>query len=268
MTSAVLILWALFALACALAALLLFPALRPQLRAALRRCRPRWPGLTARPRLAGLALPAWAWGVMALLILTPPLLLSLSGWRQSLGLTDLQGAADARLAALLQGEQLVPPPPLPPALFEAAEREGLRPRLSSADRRWELLDEEFRGRLLRVFKRMRDEHGYEMVLLEGYRSPQRQAMLQALGPHITHAGAFQSYHQAGLAADSAFVRDGRIVISERDAWASRGYDLYGAEAERLGLRWGGRWTLRDLGHVELPRAGAREAAAAAAGMTR
>jgi peptidoglycan L-alanyl-D-glutamate endopeptidase CwlK len=94
-----------------------------------------------------------------------------------------------------------------------------------------------------------------MVLLEGYRSPERQQMLANLGTHVTNAKAFQSYHQFGLAADSAFYRDGKLIISERDAWAMEGYRLYGEYAESVGLVWGGRWQMRDLGHVELRRTG-------------
>lgn len=102
---------------------------------------------------------------------------------------------------------------------------------------------------------MRDEHGYEMALLEGYRSPERQARLAALGSNVTQAGAYHSYHQYGLAADCAFYREGKLVISEKDPWAMRGYELYGQIAESAGLTWGGRWKMMDLGHVELRRAG-------------
>ena len=64
-----------------------------------------------------------------------------------------------------------------------------------------------------------------------------------------------SYHQYGLAADFAFVRDGKLVISERDPWAMGGYAHYGELAETVGLVWGGRWQMRDFGHVELRREG-------------
>jgi peptidoglycan LD-endopeptidase CwlK len=158
---------------------------------------------------------------------------------------------DPLVAALLQGEQLVPPPPLPPLAFATAEVELLRPMLAQADRDWQRLDHEFARRLLLVFSVMRERHGYEMALLEGYRSPERQERLAAAGSHVSNARAFQSYHQYGLAADCAFVRDGSLVISERDPWAMRGYQLYGETAESLGMVWGGRWTMMDFGHTEL-----------------
>ena len=163
------------------------------------------------------------------------------------------GEGNHHVAHLLRGEQLVPPPPLPPEAFTTAEVEVVRPMLSSADRRWDRMDEAFVQRVLMVFKVMKDRHGYDMALLEGYRSPERQNVLAAQGAHVTNAGAWQSYHQHGLAADCAFLRDGKLVISEKDPWAMRGYQLYGEVAEELGLTWGGRWRLMDFGHVEWRR---------------
>jgi peptidoglycan L-alanyl-D-glutamate endopeptidase CwlK len=96
---------------------------------------------------------------------------------------------------------------------------------------------------------MKETHGYDMALLEGYRSPERQNLLAAAGPSVTNAKAFQSYHQFGLAADCAFFRDGKLFISERDPWILRGYRLYGEVAESVGLSWGGRWARKDFGHA-------------------
>jgi peptidoglycan LD-endopeptidase CwlK len=167
---------------------------------------------------------------------------------------DTGYAVNERVAALLQGEDLVPPAPLPPAFFVTREVEDWQPLASSASRQWHLLDNDFRQRLLLSFKLLREQQGYEMVLLEGYRSPQRQAALAAMGPAVTRAGPFESYHQFGLAADCAFLRDGHIVISEKDSWAATAYQHYGRVAKSLGLVWGGDWQrLRDLGHVELQR---------------
>jgi peptidoglycan L-alanyl-D-glutamate endopeptidase CwlK len=101
---------------------------------------------------------------------------------------------------------------------------------------------------------MRGRHGYDMVLVEGYRSPQRQAALAAMGPAVTRAGPYESWHQYGLAADCAFLRGGKVVISERDPWAMRGYTAYGEVARSLGLTWGGNWrSIKDYGHVEWRR---------------
>lgn len=158
---------------------------------------------------------------------------------------------DVQVAALLQGERLVPPVALPPSVFGTAEVTLVRPTLVNASRNWGLLHPDFSQRLLLAFKIMKEKHGYEMALLEGYRSPARQDELASAGSHVTNARAFQSWHQYGLAADCAFMRDGKLVISEKDPWAMRGYQLYGEVAEQLGLTWGGRWKMMDFGHSEL-----------------
>jgi peptidoglycan L-alanyl-D-glutamate endopeptidase CwlK len=158
---------------------------------------------------------------------------------------------DTQVAALLKGEQLVPPVTLPPLAFTTQEVEQVRPMLVDASRNWGLLHPDFSQRLLLAFKIMKEKYGYQMALLEGYRSPARQDLLASMGNQVTNARAFQSWHQYGLAADCAFWRDGRLVISEKDPWAMRGYQLYGEVAESLGLAWGGRWTMMDFGHSEL-----------------
>lgn len=162
---------------------------------------------------------------------------------------------DRQINLLLQGEQLAAPPALPPEVFTTREVELVRPDIVYASRDWTLLDHDFVHRLLVVFKLMKERHGYEMVLIEGYRSPQRQEELLAQGHHVTRAGGNMSYHQYGLAADVAFFVNGRVAISERDPYIMRGYQLYGEIAEQTGLAWGGRWQMQDYGHVELRRSG-------------
>jgi len=186
------------------------------------------------------------------LVLVPPLLALLMRRPDMLpGYEPLDTVVDAQVAALLKGEQLVPPAALPPVAFSTREVELLRPMLVDASRNWGLLHPDFSQRLLLAFRIMKEKHGYEMALLEGYRSPARQDMLAKMGSAVTNARAFQSWHQYGLAADCAFWRDGKLVISEKDPWAMRGYQLYGEVAESLGLTWGGRWAMMDLGHTEL-----------------
>ncbi|HVK93262.1 MAG TPA: M15 family metallopeptidase [Noviherbaspirillum sp.] len=165
---------------------------------------------------------------------------------------ELPSATDPVITALLKGEHLVPPPALPPQVFTTREIAAERQHIASASREWQALDAEFRQRLLAVYRLMA-QHGYQMTLLEGYRSPERQTLLAKLGSHVTNARAYQSYHQYGLAADSAFYREGKVWISEKDPWAMEGYRLYGTYAESVGLTWGGRWRMMDFGHVELKR---------------
>lgn len=199
------------------------------------------------------ALSALAAGV---LLTVPPLVaLLVSGHIVLPGFDGPSREVNLQVAELLRGEQLAPPVPPPPLAFATAEVTLVRPMLGGANRNWLLLDHEFSQRLLLVFKIMREQHGYEMALLEGYRSPERQNMLADAGSSVTNAKAFQSYHQFGLAADCAFLRDGKVLISERDPWAMRGYRLYGEVAESVGLHWGGRWTMMDFGHAELRVAG-------------
>lgn len=212
-------------------------------------------------RAAGAAMRVWVarnhrWVMLGAVATGLPVIVAvvMSATRPMAGFEERAETADPVLAALLDGEHLVPPPPLPPEVFVTDELRRDRPEIASASRDWTLVDAEFRQRLLLLFQRMR-ERGYELALLEGYRSPERQAELAAMGANVTRAGAYQSYHQFGLAADLAFFRDGRIVISERDPWAMAGYRLLGERAEALGLTWGGRWKLMDFGHVELRRAG-------------
>jgi peptidoglycan L-alanyl-D-glutamate endopeptidase CwlK len=193
-------------------------------------------------------------GGLALLTIPPMLALLLA--RPTLnGFDSSTREVNTQVAGLLEGEQLVPPPALPPLVFTTAEVQLERPMLISASRDWAQLDAVYAQRLLMVFRTMKEKYGYDMALLEGYRSPERQNKLAALGSGVTNAAAFQSWHQYGLAADCAFLRDGKLVISERDPWAMRGYQLYGEVAESMGLTWGGRWKMMDFGHTELRRPG-------------
>lgn len=215
-------------------------------------------GTAAASGWGGLRRHRWLLLAGLALVALPPLLML--AWERPAhfeGYGSHEQPRNEQILLLLRGEQLVPPSPPPPEVFTTREVERIRPALATADRRWDLLDPDFRQRLLVVYRIMREEHGYEMVLLEGYRSPERQNRLAAMGNHVTNAAAFQSWHQFGLAADSAFMRDGRLVISEKDPWAMRGYTLYGQVAESVGLTWGGNWRMRDYGHVELRRLGVR-----------
>lgn len=160
-------------------------------------------------------------------------------------------AATAGIAPAALADAAVPRAVPTPTLWM---REPLPPPAGTStdiDRDWARLQPQFRHRLLTLLDIARERHGYEVVLLEGYRSPARQAQLAALGPATTLATPERSRHQAGLAADLAFVREGRLLLSERDPWTLQAYRHLGEIATTLGLQWGGEWSsLRDLGHVE------------------
>lgn len=175
----------------------------------------------------------------------------LDGYNSSV---NLNTSTSSLIASLMQGEQLAPPPPFPPEIFITNEVELAKPdlALNQANRDWNQLQASFRQRLLAVFKIMQEKYGYEMVMIEGYRSSERQNYLSSKGTHVTNARGGESYHQYGLAADAAFYRNGKLIISEKDPWAMRGYQLYGKTAQEAGLIWGGSWkSIQDLGHVEL-----------------
>ncbi|WP_183558550.1 M15 family metallopeptidase [Massilia aurea] len=211
------------------------------------------PAVPATPRRpVQSAVRYWPWLLAAALLAVPPALVFLSGGSHMLdGYEVSTREVNTQVASLLQGEQLAPPATLPPAVFATADVAVERPLLRTASRNWALLDPEFTQRLLLVFKIMKEQHGYDMAILEGYRSPERQNALASMGSSVTNAGAWQSWHQHGLAADCAFLRDGKLVITEKDPWAMRGYELYGQVAESVGLTWGGRWKMMDFGHTEL-----------------
>ena len=88
--------------------------------------------------------------------------------------------------------------------------------------------------------------GYPIQVFEGYRSPQRQDELFSQGRSrpgaiVTRAKSWQSLHQYGLAADIAFMIDGK--------WSWEGaFDKLVPIFQRCGLEWYGTG---DAGHYQL-----------------
>ena len=117
---------------------------------------------------------------------------------------------------------------------------------------WNQLNTEFAQRLSQLLSGLYAD-GYEFVLTEGYRSPERQAFLYAQGPHRTQAKPMESLHQLGLAADVAFKLNGAIAFDLKHPAVSDAYQQLGHRAESLGLIWGGRWAMADFGHVQWDR---------------
>ena len=84
-----------------------------------------------------------------------------------------------------------------------------------------------------------DKAGIPYSPREGYRSRYAQALAYAKGPNVTRAKPGQSEHQYGRAVDFDV--------------APQYHQKFGETAEKVGLRWGGRWKQPyDPGHVEFP----------------
>ncbi len=201
----------------------------------------------------GLLRHRWVLLIAVAMVCVPSLLILWT--RQRVVFEGFEGRdmAESRtaIAHLLRGERLVPPAPPPPAVFRTEEVRRLKPEIVTADRKWARIDPDLQQRVLVIYQVLRDRHGIEMVLVEGYRSPERQAGLKR-GGRVTNAGAWASCHQYGLAVDSAPLRDGKLQWNMSDAWTRDAYFLYGELAQQAGLRWGGNWSsLKDYGHVEV-----------------
>jgi len=197
------------------------------------------------PSAAQVRRMAWPLAALLLAALVVSLVLVFSEHILPPAMTGEDLGPTGEVAAILGEEVRVPPQPLPPSVFTGTGCFDLE----HADRDWNNLDTGFRNTVLELFSRM-ESRGYPMALLEGFRGAERQEVLARKGPGVTRARGGQSLHQFGLAADMSPLRDGRLVISERDPWASAAYRALGEEAEALGLAWGGKWAMRDLGHVE------------------
>ena len=230
------------------------PAPSPAADAAIRRPpRSRQPKPHSSFRFSSLLAPfksrqmIWVGVGLLLAALTVTVTLALSNYINPPAITGEDMGPTGSVGAILHEEVLVPPQPLPPSMFIGTGSFDLE----HADRDWGKLDAHFRNTVLQLFVKM-EARGYKMALLEGFRSAERQEMLAQKGASVTQARGGQSKHQYGLAADIAPLRDDRLVISDRDPWAAAAYQALGEEAEKLGLTWGGKWAMRDLGHVESP----------------
>lgn len=91
--------------------------------------------------------------------------------------------------------------------------------------------------------------GIQVRLVETWRSATRQAHLFSTRS-ATKAAPGCSWHQLGRAWDAYPIVDGRVVLDY--SAASDIFEAMGAEAEKCGIEWGGRWRkLRDYGHFQV-----------------
>jgi hypothetical protein len=103
----------------------------------------------------------------------------------------------------------------------------------------------FRDRIILLLHNCRKK-GINLAIVETYRSPSKQNEYKTMGKKYTRSRAGRSKHQYGLAIDVVPVIDSVAQWDNRALWRK-----VGAEGEKLGLRWGGRWRhLYDPGHFE------------------
>jgi hypothetical protein len=110
------------------------------------------------------------------------------------------------------------------------------------------------------------ELGFPMMVTDGARTDAEQILAYKKGrdasgrvvqPHAVvtncdgiHTRSNHQVHEDGFAyaVDCCFLVDGRPSWDDKLPW-----DLYGLAAEKLGLRWGGRWSHPvDRPHIEMP----------------
>lgn len=118
--------------------------------------------------------------------------------------------------------------------------------------------------------------GLNPVLTFAWRSRLSQDRLYQIGRRgvpgeriATNAAGGQSWHNverggypASLAFDVALIAaDGKHLLADTDC----GWQIAGEIGEQLGLTWGGRWRMRDLGHFQLDGRGTLALADAMAG---
>ncbi len=119
------------------------------------------------------------------------------------------------------------------------------------ERAWKGVHPDLREKIEAIQEVMEAE-GFDLRPIEGYRSPERQAVLLASASGVTSVGAWSSCHNYGLALDAAIYVDGKPSWDLIDPHVLAGYERFGELTEILGLNWGGRWTSpKDYPHVEM-----------------
>lgn len=95
----------------------------------------------------------------------------------------------------------------------------------------------------------------EVIIINTLRTPEEQAQELASGNSWTEHSKHLPQPPDGksLALDVCLVAEYNIVGANKLQWAVSDprWQTLGAIGEKLGLRWGGRWTQKDMGHFEL-----------------
>lgn len=114
-------------------------------------------------------------------------------------------------------------------------------------RRLDDLDPRFKPKAMEFLARC-VEAGIMVMIIDTLRTPEEHAANVAKG--VSWTG--RSKHQDGLAMDVCPFETWQLFGPDKLAWSASDttWLKLGLIAEGLGLRWGGRWTQRDMGHIE------------------
>lgn len=122
----------------------------------------------------------------------------------------------------------------------------LKSVLPDVSRRWILVRQE-----------MWDLHQLQLRVTDAFRTAAAQWALYSLGRKkdhkgiwtvedpkkiVTHARAGESFHNYGLAIDSAFMGDDAYLVKRCKAEADRLWNEYGKICRENGFEWGGDWS--------------------------
>lgn len=89
----------------------------------------------------------------------------------------------------------------------------------------------------------KDDLSIEMRVLETLRDRERQKDLESRGKSKVKIG----FHNVGLALDFACFDERGVYDTDNHSGL---YTKCGLVAEAMGCVWGGRWKMRDYGHIE------------------
>ena len=109
-----------------------------------------------------------------------------------------------------------------------------------------------------VIDRVETETGYRMTISKATRNrtaEEQMDLYEAGASQLDGTRGKESAHQKSLAADVYFQTPEGTLIDANTETGRKLYEAYGKIAEDAGLRWGGRWRMRDYGHVEAPPTG-------------
>lgn len=95
-----------------------------------------------------------------------------------------------------------------------------------------------------------DEAAIPCMIIQTLRTPSEQVVALATG----HSWIQHSKHLDGNAIDICPYSEYKLHGDDKLDWNSDDpiWQRIGAIGESVGLKWGGRWKQRDVGHFELP----------------